>query len=152
MEEKVETENQTILGCIPGNPGLLAAELHAKVLLGQLPRDTLLYKGVIKAGPRQRENPPRMGTAEASTDPMRSSSAKVVLDLHHTVKEGAWLLQSHSSQSLASDTPWAGRSQWLRVVPSEGCSNPIPKTEVDIWKSYLLHRLRLLVSCKFHLP
>lgn len=59
-------------------------------------------------------------------------AAAVVLERHATGRAGAQPLQSHLSQSLASLTPQAGRSQWLRVVSSDGGSSPIPWTEVGI--------------------
>lgn len=59
-------------------------------------------------------------------------AAAVVLERHTTGRAGAQPLQSHLSQSLASLTPQAGRSQWLRVVSSDGGSSPIPWTDVGI--------------------
>lgn len=68
---------------------------------------------------------------EVSPDPVWNSG--VVFERHPTVRAGPRPLQSHFSQSSASATPWAGGSWWLRVVPSEGGSSPVPRTEVGIW-------------------
>lgn len=115
---------------------------------------TLMCERVSEAGPGRGRSRHDVGAAHAVwvqyTGQLTHVASGEVLERHATGRAGAQPLQSHLSQSLASDTPQAGRSQWLRVVSGDGGSSPPPGLK---WASeQSRHRLRVLLFCRFCLP